>query len=118
MSYLLPVEIINHIMSYAITPISKVLKNDIENFVKTREQIYEIYHITRIRPILLPLPTLHFMINHILAFDYRFGNGISILPHENNMKWGALIPERRNYLLYDLVFYYNIEDRIKIEYPI
>ena len=105
---ILPIEIINHIIGYAITPIPQVLKSDIENFVETRKRLYQIYYMTRIRPVDPPLPTLHILINHILAFDYRFGHGLSILPQENNMRWGALTISHRNYLIHDLMFYYNI----------
>jgi hypothetical protein len=103
---ILPWEIVNHIIGYAITPIPRILKNDIENFIETRRELYQIYYMTRIRP--SPPPTLHFLINHILAFDHRFGQGLSIQPQENNMKWGKLSVESRNYLINDLKFYYNI----------
>lgn len=117
MKPLLPLEIINHIISYAIIPIPQVLKNDIENFVKTREIIYEILLITCIN-YLPPLPSLHHIVNHVLAFDWRIVEGHSYIPQNNNMKWGLLTPYKRNYLLYDLVFYYNIDDIIIIDRPI
>ena len=57
-----------------------------------------------------PPPELHILVNHILAFDARFGHGLSIYPGENNMRWGALTVSNRNYLIRDLLFYYNLED--------
>jgi len=107
----LPNEIISHIIGYAICPIPRVLKEDIENFAKTRKHLYQIYYMTRVRPPSTP-PTLHFLVNHILAFDYRIGNGLSDSPNENNMRWGSITVSNRNYLIDDLIFYYNLDSKI------
>ena len=109
----LPIEIINHIIGYAMTPIQRVLKEDIENFVETSRDLYKIYYTIRMGPIKTPAPTLHMLVNHILAFDYRFGHGLSIMPHENNMRWGALTVSDRDYLIRDIMFYYNIAENFR-----
>jgi hypothetical protein len=96
-----------------VRPITQVLKEDIENFVQTKNQLYQIYYMTYMRPPTIP-PTLHFLVNYLLAFDYRYMNGPTKSPRKNNMKWASLTLSNRNYLIEDLIFYYNLNCKVMV----